>query len=129
MCYKFSLLFECAKMRHVRCLRCYLGLFFYICFTILTLSFVKGASWMDKRWMDMPMHTDEYIKGVDSFLEFAFSNSAKGNKILCPCKACKNCCWRVSDVVRELLICEGFTEGYKTWLNHGEPSSSFFEND
>jgi len=81
---------------------------------------------MDKTWMDMPRKTDEYIKGVDSFLEFAFSNSAKGNKILCPCKVCKNCCWRVSDVVCKHLICEGFTDGYITWLNHGEPSSSFF---
>ena len=83
---------------------------------------------MDKTWMDMPRQTDEYIKGVGSFLEFAFSNSAKGNKILCPCKVCKNCCWRVSDVVREHLICEGFTDGYITWLDHGEPSSTFFAN-
>ncbi|WVZ62416.1 hypothetical protein U9M48_012172 [Paspalum notatum var. saurae] len=69
---------------------------------------------MDKSWMDMPRQTNEYIKGVDNFLDFAFSNSAKANKILCPCKACQNCFWGVSDVVREHLICEGFTEGYDT---------------
>ena len=69
-----------------------------------------------------------YREGVDMFLEFAFSNSAKGNQILCPCKACKNSCWRVGSIVREHLICEGFTEGYVTWVNHGEPSSSFFTN-
>jgi hypothetical protein len=83
---------------------------------------------MDKNWMDLPRQTDEYIKGVDSFLEYAFSKSAKGNTILCPCKVCKNSCWRASDVVREHLICEGFSEGYITWLYHGEPSSSFFAN-
>jgi hypothetical protein len=69
-----------------------------------------------------------YREGVDMFLEFAFSTSAKGNQILCPCKACKNSCWRVSSIVREHLIFEGFTEGYVTWVNHGEPSSSFFTN-
>jgi len=69
-----------------------------------------------------------YREGVDMFLEFAFSNSAKGNQILCPCKACKNSCWRVGSIVHEHLICEGFTEGYVTWVNHGEPSSSFFTN-
>ena len=47
---------------------------------------------------------------------------------MCPCKACKNSCWRVGSIVREHLICEGFTEGYVTWVNHGEPSSSFFTN-
>jgi hypothetical protein len=68
------------------------------------------------------------MKGVNMFLEFACSNSAKGNKILCPCKICQNSCWRVRDVVREHLICNGFAEGYITWVNHGEPSSSVFPN-
>jgi hypothetical protein len=62
------------------------------------------------------------------YIEFAFSNSAKGNKILCACKICQNSCWRVRDVVREHLICDGFAEGYITWVNHGEPSSSVFPN-
>ncbi|WVZ74606.1 hypothetical protein U9M48_022768, partial [Paspalum notatum var. saurae] len=63
---------------------------------------------IDKSWMDMPRQTNEYTKGVDNFLEFAFSNSARGNKTLCPCKACQNC----------------FGES----LNHGEPIYSSFGN-
>jgi hypothetical protein len=59
-------------------------------------------------------------EGVDMFLEFAFSNSAKGNRILCPCKACKNSCWRVRSIILGHLICEGFTDEYITWVNHGE---------
>jgi len=55
-----------------------------------------------------------YRQGVDMFLEFTFSNSAKINLILCPCKACKNSCWRVRSTVLEHLIFEGFTEGYIT---------------
>ncbi|KAG8069386.1 hypothetical protein GUJ93_ZPchr0005g16246 [Zizania palustris] len=62
------------------------------------------------------------------FIEFAFSNAAKGSKILCPCKSCKNSCWRVSGVVREHLIYEGFMDGYLTWVNHGEQTSSCFTN-
>ena len=62
------------------------------------------------------------------FLEFAFSNSVQGNKILCPCKICQNSVWRVCETVREHLICDGFTEGYMTWVNHGEPSCSQFPN-
>jgi len=61
-----------------------------------------------------------YREGVDMFLEFAFSNSTKGNQILCPYKACKNSCWRVRNIVLEHLICEGFIDGYITWVNHGE---------
>jgi hypothetical protein len=37
-------------------------------------------------------------------------------------------CWRVRDVVHEHLICDGFAEGYITWVNHGEPSLSVFPN-
>ena len=55
-----------------------------------------------------------YREGVDMFLEFAFSNSAKENHILCPYKACKNSCWRVRSIVLEHLICEGFLDGYIT---------------
>uniref|UniRef100_A0A0E0PYI0 Transposase-associated domain-containing protein n=1 Tax=Oryza rufipogon TaxID=4529 RepID=A0A0E0PYI0_ORYRU len=41
---------------------------------------------MDKGWMDLPRSTTEYRHGVNNFIEFAFTHSAKGNKILCPCK-------------------------------------------
>ncbi|GJN35321.1 hypothetical protein PR202_gb24076 [Eleusine coracana subsp. coracana] len=79
---------------------------------------------MDKRWMKLPRQSEEYRKGVDMFLEFTFSNSAKGNKILCPCKICQNSCWNVSEDVRGHLICDGFTQGYLKWVNHGEQSPS-----
>ncbi|GJM93603.1 hypothetical protein PR202_ga10170 [Eleusine coracana subsp. coracana] len=83
---------------------------------------------MDKRWMSQPMQSGEYSNGVNLFLEFAFSNSARGNKILCPCKICQNSCWRVAGVVHEHLIYDGFTEGYTIFVNHAEPSSSFVPN-
>jgi hypothetical protein len=61
---------------------------------------------------------------VNSFLAFAFQNSAKGGKILCPCRKCVNTFWREGSEVREHLICDGFLKGYKTWTLHGEASSS-----
>ena len=31
-----------------------------------------------------------------------------------------NSYWREESKVREHLVCEGFTEGYKQWIFHGE---------
>ena len=61
---------------------------------------------------------------MNSFLAFAFRNSAIGNKILCPCRKCVNTFWRDGSEVREHMICDGFLKGYKTWTLHGEASSS-----
>jgi hypothetical protein len=69
-------------------------------------------------------HTKTYLQGVNSFLAFAFSNSAVGSKILCPCRKCVNSFWKEASEVREHLICDGFLKGYRTWNLHGEASSS-----
>jgi hypothetical protein len=62
---------------------------------------------------------------VNSFLAFAFRNSAIVNKILCPCRKCVSTFWTEAGEVREHLICDGFLKGYRTWTLHGEASSSF----
>jgi len=69
-------------------------------------------------------HTKTYLQGVNGFLAFAFSNSAVGSKILCPCRKCVNSFWKEASEVREHLICDGFLKGYRTWNLHGEASSS-----
>ena len=69
-------------------------------------------------------HTKTYLQGVNSFLAFAFRNSAVGSKILCPCRKCVNSFWKEASEVREHLICDGFLKGYRTWTLHGEGSSS-----
>jgi hypothetical protein len=83
---------------------------------------------MDKAWMDEPRHTQIYIQGVDNFLDFAFSKSVIGDKILCPCRKCVNSSWKNRSDIREDLICDGFVKGYRTWMFHGETSSSFVDN-
>ena len=64
------------------------------------------------------------MQGVNSFLAYAFRNSAVGSKILCPCTKCVNSFWREASDIREHLICDGFQKGYTTWNLHGEPFSS-----
>ncbi|KAK5802982.1 hypothetical protein PVK06_030619 [Gossypium arboreum] len=44
--------------------------------------------------------------------------------ILCPCKKCGNINWHFREVVYEHLIVDGFIRGYKTWIFHGECTSS-----
>ena len=85
---------------------------------------------MDKSWINSDArHTKAYLQGVNSFLSFAFRNSAVGDKILCPCRMCVNSFWRDSSDIREHLICDGFLKGYTTWNLHGEASSSFVNTD
>nr|XP_009599847.1 uncharacterized protein LOC104095409 [Nicotiana tomentosiformis] len=38
----------------------------------------------DKSWMGLRRSTDEYIRGVNDFLDKAFERASKGNEILCP---------------------------------------------
>ena len=40
-----------------------------------------------------------------------------------------NSSWREESKVREHLICDGFMEGYDTWLFHGEPRSSSINHE
>ena len=74
--------------------------------------------------MDKARNTQAYIDGVEKFIDFAFTHSARGNTILCPCRICLNCCWFEASDVYEHLLYHGFISGYKRWIYHGEASSS-----
>jgi hypothetical protein len=67
--------------------------------------------------------SNEYIKGVDAFIDFAkkdMLDNIRGN-ICCPCKHCKNeKRYRTYDVLRSHLIKHGFMEDYRCWNKHGE---------
>ncbi|KAL6556198.1 hypothetical protein OROGR_005486 [Orobanche gracilis] len=76
--------------------------------------------WMyEKRRGPDGMITREFIDGVSMFLNFGFSNVV-GNKILCPCKKCKN--WREHDrnTIMQHLYQYGFGPDYRVWVCHGE---------
>jgi hypothetical protein len=66
---------------------------------------------------------NEYIKGVDAFIDFTkkdMLHNIRGN-ICCPCKHCKNeKRYHTDDVFRSHLIKHGFMEDYRCWNKHRE---------
>ncbi|XP_019226066.1 PREDICTED: uncharacterized protein LOC109207583 [Nicotiana attenuata] len=78
----------------------------------------------DKSWMNLLRWTDEYIRGVNDFLDKAFERAAQGNEILCPCKKCMNLYWYYRNVVEDHLVVHGFVDGYTKWVFHREGFSS-----
>jgi len=73
--------------------------------------------------MCQPRSSSKYLDGLNKFLDFAFSNAAQGDQILCPCKNCNNCCWSNRAEVYEYLICDGFDKRYDKWIFHREGGS------
>uniref|UniRef100_M1DTK7 Retrotransposon protein, Ty3-gypsy subclass n=1 Tax=Solanum tuberosum TaxID=4113 RepID=M1DTK7_SOLTU len=78
----------------------------------------------DKSWMNCLRWTDEYIHGVNNFLDKAFERASQGKEILCPCKKCINRYWHYRNVVEDHLVVDGFVDGYTKWTFHGEGSSA-----
>jgi len=71
--------------------------------------------------MDYPRYSKEYIDGVQSFLDFAYSvGDPQAEQIQCPCSKCCNIHWYRRNVIYDHLICYGFVQGYTRWINHGE---------
>ena len=72
--------------------------------------------------MDMHRPSLEYRNGVESFMDFAFTNTGGCKLIVCPCHKCKieyNHCF-TGDVVAHRLMFNGFWPDYKQWVHHGE---------
>jgi hypothetical protein len=70
-----------------------------------------------------PCLCNEYIKGVDAFIDFVkkdMLDNIRGN-ICCPCKHCKNeKGYHTDDVLMSHLIKHGFMEDYRCWNKHRE---------
>ena len=70
-----------------------------------------------------PRLCNEYIKGVDVFIDFAKKSMTDNGRdyFCCPCKHCKNeKKYRTFDVLKAHLIMRGFMEDYWCWNKHGE---------
>ncbi|CAN1161920.1 hypothetical protein LINPERHAP2_LOCUS24198 [Linum perenne] len=76
---------------------------------------------MDKSWIHMPRNTQEYVDGVEKFLDFAFAHTRPGvQTIPCPCTKCR-CNKRLNrDMVLEHLLRRSFPVKYQFWNIHGE---------
>jgi hypothetical protein len=70
-----------------------------------------------------PCLCNEYIKGLDAFIDFMKKNmldNVRGN-LCCPSKYCKNeKKYHADDVLRSHLIKHGFMEDYRCWNKHEE---------
>ncbi|KAH0730015.1 hypothetical protein KY289_001203 [Solanum tuberosum] len=81
----------------------------------------RNSNIPSKDWMNLARYSKEYIDGVESFLDFAYSyGDPQGEEIQCPCAKCCNIRCTRRNVVYDHLICYGFVKGYTRWINHGE---------
>ncbi|XP_057443879.1 uncharacterized protein LOC130736038 [Lotus japonicus] len=89
---------------------------------------------MDKqkrRWIKLKDRTlPEYLKGVEDFLDFAFSGLKPKRFLRCPCRKCNNVRYKSRDDVMHDLLKWGFEPSYERWEYHGERvSDSSSDND
>ncbi|XP_061999903.1 uncharacterized protein LOC133717210 [Rosa rugosa] len=77
---------------------------------------------MDKEWIFLDKHTDEYNAGLDAFLNYALEHAFFEGTIKCPCKRCHNGYNRLPAVVEQHLRVDGMDPKYVNipWTEHGE---------
>ncbi|CAL2237922.1 unnamed protein product [Prunus armeniaca] len=76
---------------------------------------------MDRRWIQNPNRcADEYLDGIEDFIEFARRHNPGATRIRCPCRRCNNTLWQTIENVRFHLVRNGMIETYSIWNLHGE---------
>ncbi|KAL0294732.1 UNVERIFIED_CONTAM: hypothetical protein Sradi_6871300 [Sesamum radiatum] len=76
---------------------------------------------MDKSWIGAAVRlSDEYVHGVENFLEFAFLGNEYGSRICCPCCKCRNRFSKTREDVTLHYLRDGFDHTYTNWTCHGE---------
>ena len=58
-------------------------------------------------WINCPKYSEQYIRGIKTFLRNAFPEFAVGDEMTCPCKNCRNIKWHREDLIYDHLICNG----------------------
>ncbi|XP_074327626.1 uncharacterized protein LOC141665540 [Apium graveolens] len=69
-----------------------------------------------EKWVTLPKYSDRYRKGVEAFVNQAFSRYAVGNELKCPCKKCGNCFWSGAKAIHEHLVCNGPCSHSVEWI-------------
>ncbi|KAH6778240.1 hypothetical protein C2S51_009552 [Perilla frutescens var. frutescens] len=93
-----------------------------------------NRDWMYHRYIDGVsgrVVNEEFLRGLNSFIEFACSQPKfmSGDQIRCPCrKLCKNKAFKDVKTVQAHLLRHGFKFNYEVWTCHGE-RSAFVEDD
>ncbi|KAL5556693.1 hypothetical protein UlMin_038929 [Ulmus minor] len=75
---------------------------------------------MNKDWVHLNRVTDEYLQGAWNFVKSVEKNFGHPEKILCPCKSCRNLSHQLVNIVYEHLVIKGMDPTYTQWYFHGE---------
>ncbi|CAL2227869.1 unnamed protein product [Prunus armeniaca] len=76
---------------------------------------------MDRRWIqNLNRCADEYLDGIEDFIEFARRHNLGATRIRCPCRRCNNTLWETIENVGFHLVRNGMIETYSIWNLHGE---------
>ena len=60
---------------------------------------------MDKQWIHNPNRcADEYLDGINQFIDFAIANNRGSTQIRCPCRKCNNLMIEYFETVRYHLV-------------------------
>src|SRR3954465_11720201 len=84
---------------------------------------------MRRQWMYADRISDEFIKGMRSFLVVAEANKRNGF-MCCPCGECQNQKeYSSSRVLHGHLFRSGFMSSYNCWTKHGERGVMMEDNE
>ncbi|KAI5349871.1 hypothetical protein L3X38_002762 [Prunus dulcis] len=76
---------------------------------------------MSRRWIQNPNRcADEYLDGIEDFIEFARRHNPGATRIRCPCRRCNNTLFESIENVGFHLVRNGMIETYSIWNLHGE---------
>ncbi|KAI5354967.1 hypothetical protein L3X38_007862 [Prunus dulcis] len=76
---------------------------------------------MSRRWIQNPNRcADEYLDGIEDFIEFARRQNPGATRIRCPCRRCNNTLFETIENVGFHLVRNGMIETYSIWNLHGE---------
>ena len=76
---------------------------------------------MDRTWIQNPNRcADEYLDGIEDFIDCAHTHNPGATRIRCPCRRCNNTLRETIENVQFLLVRNGMIETYNTWNHHGE---------
>ncbi|CAL9025555.1 unnamed protein product [Prunus brigantina] len=100
--------------------RCHLGTFFGW-YVGLWIPEWDRALTGGIRWIQNPNRcADEYLDGIEDFIEFARRHNPGATRIRCPCRRCNNTLWETTENVEFHLVRNGMIETYSIWNLHGE---------
>ncbi|KAF4380758.1 hypothetical protein F8388_017112 [Cannabis sativa] len=90
--------------------------------------FIHGDFWQlnnldimfDKSWLRFNRASNEYKEGARSFVETIEKEANYPEKLLCPCKFCRNLSHQKVNLLYEHLVINGIDPTYTVWFHHGE---------